>query len=162
MVNVLAMSLTYQPAAAWRCLITVDLYPCMLSWGPYRVHTRLVVSGFQDVITVFVIWCHWKINAVKKKNNKFLINWMIHTLRSWNVFCDYGLWVWIVAQRPASRCHSWAILKRLLSSRAYSFCVFWCGNLYLPLTYNGKSGNWHLLLPHCRYFDKGFTEVFLE
>ena len=25
------------------------------------------------------------------------------------------------------------------------------GNLNLPLTWNGKSGNWHLLLSHCRY-----------
>ena len=28
------------------------------------------------------------------------------------------------------------------------------GNLQLPLTYNGKRENWHLLLSHCRYFDK--------
>ena len=31
-----------------------------------------------------------------------------------------------------------------------------------PLTYNGKSENWPLLLSHCRYFEKNFTEVFLE
>ena len=34
--------------------------------------------------------------------------------------------------------------------------------LKFPLTYNGKSGNWPLLLSHCRYFDKTFTEMFLE
>ena len=26
----------------------------------------------------------------------------------------------------------------------------------------GKNENWHLLLSHCRYFDKSFTEMFLE
>ena len=30
------------------------------------------------------------------------------------------------------------------------------------MTYNGKNENWHLLLSHCRYFDKSFTEMFLE
>ena len=35
-------------------------------------------------------------------------------------------------------------------------------NLNFPLTYNGKSENGHLLLSHCRYFDKSFTEMFLE
>ena len=32
---------------------------------------------------------------------------------------------------------------------------------YVP-TNNGKSGNWHLFLCYCRYFDKSFTEMFLE
>ena len=32
-------------------------------------------------------------------------------------------------------------------------------NLYLPSTYNGKSGNGHLLLSHCRYFDKFYRNV---
>ena len=36
------------------------------------------------------------------------------------------------------------------------------GNLNFPLTYNGKSENWALLLAHCRYFDKMFTEMFPE
>ena len=31
-----------------------------------------------------------------------------------------------------------------------------------PYTYNWKSGNWHLFLCYCRYFDKSFTEMFLE
>ena len=38
----------------------------------------------------------------------------------------------------------------------------WYGNLLLPLTYNGKSENCHLLLSHYRYFDKSYTEMFLE
>ena len=36
------------------------------------------------------------------------------------------------------------------------------GNLYLPLTYNGENENWHLLPSQCRYFDRTFTEMFLE
>ena len=36
------------------------------------------------------------------------------------------------------------------------------GSLKLPFTYNGKSENWHLLLSNGRYFDKSFTEKFLE
>ena len=35
-----------------------------------------------------------------------------------------------------------------------------CLSFYFPLTYNRKSGNWLLLLPHCSYFDKSFTEMF--
>ena len=31
-----------------------------------------------------------------------------------------------------------------------------------PWTYNGKSENMPLLLSHCRYFDKSFTEMFLR
>ena len=36
------------------------------------------------------------------------------------------------------------------------------GNVKFSLTYNGKSENWDLLLSHCRYFDKNFTEMFFE
>ena len=36
------------------------------------------------------------------------------------------------------------------------------GNLKFPLTYNWKSENCDLLLSHCRYFDKSFTEMFVE
>ena len=36
------------------------------------------------------------------------------------------------------------------------------GNLNFPLTYDGKSENWDLLLSHCKYFDKSFTEMFVE
>ena len=36
------------------------------------------------------------------------------------------------------------------------------GNLIFPLTYNGKSENLVLLQSHCRYFDKGFAEMFVE
>ena len=35
-------------------------------------------------------------------------------------------------------------------------------NLKFPLTYNGKSENLHLLLSHCRYFDKSFSKMFVE
>ena len=38
----------------------------------------------------------------------------------------------------------------------YINCVF------IVLLYNGKSGNGHLFLCYCRYFDKRFTEMFLE
>ena len=34
--------------------------------------------------------------------------------------------------------------------------------LFIVVLYNGKSGNWHLFLCYCRYFDKRFTEMFLE
>ena len=36
------------------------------------------------------------------------------------------------------------------------------GNLMFPLAYNGKSENWDFLLSHCRYYDKSFTEMFVE
>ena len=36
------------------------------------------------------------------------------------------------------------------------------GNLKFPLTYYGKSENLPLLLSHCRYFEKSFTEMFLQ
>ena len=36
------------------------------------------------------------------------------------------------------------------------------GNLKFPLTYNGKSENWLLLLSHCRYFYQNFTEMCLD
>ena len=36
------------------------------------------------------------------------------------------------------------------------------GNLKFLLTYNGKSETWHLVLFHCRYFDKLFSEMFIE
>ena len=43
-------------------------------------------------------------------------------------------------------------------------CFRCYGNSNIPYTcsYNGKSGNWHLFLCYCRYFDKSFTEMFLE
>ena len=41
-------------------------------------------------------------------------------------------------------------------------CFRCYGNLKFPLTYNGKSENWHLLLTHCRDFDKSFSEMFVE
>ena len=39
-------------------------------------------------------------------------------------------------------------------------CFHCYGNLKLPLNYNGKSENWPLLLSHCKYCDKSFTEMF--
>ena len=36
------------------------------------------------------------------------------------------------------------------------------GNLKFPLTYNGKSENWYLLLSHCSDFDQKFSEMFVE
>ena len=43
-------------------------------------------------------------------------------------------------------------------------CFRCYGNSNFPYTcsYNGKKGNWHLFLCYCRYFDKSFTEMFLE
>ena len=43
-------------------------------------------------------------------------------------------------------------------------CFRCYGNSKFPYTcsYNGKSGNWHLFLSYCRYFDKMFTEMFWE
>ena len=40
----------------------------------------------------------------------------------------------------------------------YINCVFYCrcpcDFVDFPSTYNGKSGNWHLFLCYCKYFDK--------
>ena len=41
-------------------------------------------------------------------------------------------------------------------------CFRCYGNLKFRLTYNGKSERRPLLLSHCKYFDKKFTEMFLE
>ena len=35
-------------------------------------------------------------------------------------------------------------------------------HLKAPVTCNGKNENWYLLLSHCRYVDKSFTEIFRE
>ena len=32
----------------------------------------------------------------------------------------------------------------------------------MSLTFNRENENWRLLLSHCRYFDKSFTEMFLK
>ena len=39
------------------------------------------------------------------------------------------------------------------------FCCY--GNLKFPLACSGKNENWHLLLSHCRYFGKSFSEMFV-
>ena len=36
------------------------------------------------------------------------------------------------------------------------------GNLKFPLTYNGESEKWPLLLSNCRYSDKHLADLFLE
>ena len=41
-------------------------------------------------------------------------------------------------------------------------CSRWYGNIRFPLTYNWKSESRPLLPSHFRYFDKTFTEIFLE
>ena len=47
-------------------------------------------------------------------------------------------------------------------SLSLPMCFRCYGNLKFPYIYNGKSQNWHLFLCYCRYFDKGFSEMFLE
>ena len=46
--------------------------------------------------------------------------------------------------------------------RNYVTCFRCYSNLKFTLTYNGKSEGRHLLLSYCRYFDKSFTEMFLD
>ena len=54
----------------------------------------------------------------------------------------------------------WAIVALWATSLLSLPMCFRCyGNLKFPYTYNGKSGNWHLFLCYCRYFDKSFTEM---
>ena len=52
-----------------------------------------------------------------------------------------------------------SIYELFFSRSLVNFGCF--GNLKFPLTYMGKIEK-HLLLCHCRYFDKTFTEMFLE
>ena len=44
----------------------------------------------------------------------------------------------------------------------FLMCFHCYGNLKFPVTYNGKSENSLLLLSHCRYFDKAYTEMILD
>ena len=51
----------------------------------------------------------------------------------------------------------------------YKTGIFYChcscncyGNSTFSIDLNGKSKNWLLLLSHCRYFDKKFTEMYRE
>ena len=52
----------------------------------------------------------------------------------------------------------------------YINCLFYCHSpcafiamaTKFTYTYNEKSGNWHLFLCYCRYFEKSFIEMFLE
>ena len=47
------------------------------------------------------------------------------------------------------------LLQMLMYFRCY-------GNLKFPSTYKGKSENLHLLLSHCRDFERSFSEMFIE
>ena len=40
--------------------------------------------------------------------------------------------------------------------------LLWQHKVFIDLQLEGKSENWHLLLFHCRYFDKCFSELFIE
>ena len=60
----------------------------------------------------------------------------------------------------------WTILikfhiQHLWAGRTSIFYSNRMTTLKFPLTYDGKSESWHLLLSHCRYFDASFTEMFL-
>ena len=102
-------------------------------------------------------------------------------------FCP-NLWIWLVAMatkklnlknniKKSSTCtlkafgdkaETFAEMFITLASTKMVFLLsllmcFRCyGNLKFPLTYNGKIENWHLLLSHRRYFDKSFSEIFVE
>ena len=59
--------------------------------------------------------------------------------------------------------HNISLYKSGISWYEIKLLCFHCYvNLNFPLTYNGKSENWPLLLSHCRYFDKSFSEIFIE
>ena len=85
-------------------------------------------------------------------------------------FCP-NLWIFLIKKIIASEAIKGIKLKfhrnvHNLSLYKNDVCRCLCfhcyGNLKFPLAYNGKSENWHLLLPHCRYFDKRFTEMIVE
>ena len=57
--------------------------------------------------------------------------------------------------------HNISLFKStFLVNVALVFPLLW--QLSFHLTYNGKRENWPLLQSHFRYFDKSFTEMFLE
>ena len=70
--------------------------------------------------------------------------------------------VWGIKQKLCRMVSNISLYKRvvLLFPLLRHFGCY--GNLKFSLTYNGKSENWHLLLSHCRYFDKSFAEMFAE
>ena len=48
---------------------------------------------------------------------------------------------------------------------AVAFKYFACYGRQLKVSidlHSGKNENWHLFLSHCRYFDKSFSEMFVE
>ena len=54
----------------------------------------------------------------------------------------------------------WSSTKHIILVQTSHFGCY--SNFKFPLAYNGKNENWHLLLFHCRYFDKSFLEMFVE
>ena len=55
---------------------------------------------------------------------------------------------------------SFSLHKNLiLVEVAQAHWILW--QLKLPIYYNGKDEYWHLLLTHCRYFDKEFYQICL-
>ena len=67
----------------------------------------------------------------------------------------YGGWSWNFVYI------SWQLLLHKLCFILLLPMCFRCySNLKFRYAYNGKSGNWHLFLCYCRYFDKSFTEMF--
>ena len=95
-------------------------------------------------------------------------------------FCP-NLWIWLVAM--ATKRINLREKKKIISIKlklcrnvhnislyknndfiavAHVLPLLWQLSCKFPLTYNGKSENWHLLISHCRYFDKSFSEIFVE
>ena len=58
--------------------------------------------------------------------------------------------------------HNNSLYKKVSFLLLLLMCFHCYDNLKFPLTYNGKSKSRPLLLTHCRYFDKSFTEMILE
>ena len=64
---------------------------------------------------------------------------------------------------------SWKFVETFIPFTSKIVCVlslFMCfrryGNLKFPYTYNDESESRPVYLSHCKYFDKIFTEIFLE
>ena len=68
----------------------------------------------------------------------------------------YGGWSWNFAEMFKT----WAFTKNMFLLPLL-MCLRCYGNLKFPLTLNGKRESRPLLLPHCRYFEKSLTGLFL-
>ena len=92
-------------------------------------------------------------------------------------FCP-NLWIWLVIMatkrlnfRKIFKCiSSEAIIgiKLKLCRNVHNISIYkkivfycYCSCTFVAMTYNRKSENGHLLLSHCRYFDKSFSEIFV-